>query len=67
MTLLIVAAVFASEAPLLAYLDPGSGSMLTQLVLGGVAGVAVLLRLAWRGFRSRLGFQPRIHQEQHDE
>jgi len=30
-----------------AYLDPGSGSMLLQLLLGGVAGVVMLLKLYW--------------------
>jgi hypothetical protein len=30
-----------------AYLDPGSGSMLLQLLLGGVAGLAVVFKLYW--------------------
>lgn len=30
-----------------AYLDPGSGSMLLQVILGGIAAVAVALKLAW--------------------
>ncbi|MCF8063124.1 MAG: hypothetical protein K9M82_11445 [Deltaproteobacteria bacterium] len=30
-----------------AYLDPGSGSMLLQILLGGVAGVAVIGKLYW--------------------
>lgn len=30
------------------YLDAGTGSMITQAVLGGTAGVAVLLRMFWR-------------------
>ena len=30
-----------------AYLDPGSGSMLLQLVLGGLAGLAVIAKLYW--------------------
>jgi len=67
LVVLSLAAAFAWEAPLQAYLDPGSGSMLMQLVLGGVAGVAVLLRLAWRGLRDRLGFPLRNQQEKHDE
>ena len=32
----------------LAYLDPGAGSMVLQALLGGVAGVLVLLKLYWR-------------------
>jgi len=39
-------ALFASPAQ--AYLDPGSGSMFLQLLLGGVAGVTVVLKLYWR-------------------
>jgi hypothetical protein len=31
-----------------AYLDPGSGSMLVQLLVGGIAGVAVTAKLYWR-------------------
>lgn len=34
--------------PAHAYLDPGNGSMLLQLLLGGVAGLAVMGRLAWQ-------------------
>ena len=36
------------EAKAEAYLDPGSGSMLIQLLLGGVAGLAVIVKLFWR-------------------
>lgn len=31
-----------------AYLDPDSGSMLLQMIAGGVAGAGVLLRYQWR-------------------
>ena len=31
----------------LAYLDPGSGSMILQIILGGAAAVAVTARLYW--------------------
>ena len=34
----------------LAYLDPGSGSMLLQIILGGVAAVGVTAKLTWRKF-----------------
>jgi hypothetical protein len=30
---------------LFAYLDPGSGSMLLQMLLGGIAGVAVSIKM----------------------
>ena len=32
----------------LAYLDPGTGSMLVQLVVGGLAAVAVTAKFYWR-------------------
>jgi hypothetical protein len=32
----------------LAYLDPGSGSMILQVIAGGLAAVAVTARLYWR-------------------
>jgi hypothetical protein len=31
-----------------AYLDPGSGSMMMQLFLAGVAGVVVAIKVFWR-------------------
>jgi hypothetical protein len=34
-------------APAYAYVDPGTGGMLIQLVTGGVAGLLVLARLYW--------------------
>ncbi len=30
-----------------AYIDPGSGSMLLQILLGGVAGLMMLIKLYW--------------------
>jgi hypothetical protein len=32
----------------LAYLDPGSGSMIIQIIVGGVAAVGVTMKLYWR-------------------
>jgi hypothetical protein len=34
--------------PILAYLDPGAGSMMLQVLLGGAAAVLVIVRLTWR-------------------
>ncbi|MCY3778108.1 MAG: hypothetical protein OXH11_19195 [Candidatus Aminicenantes bacterium] len=39
----------------LAYLDPGSGSLFLQLLLGGIAGVAVLGKVVWHRIKSALG------------
>jgi hypothetical protein len=48
---LVLYFVWLSESRLDAYLDPGSGSMLVQLLLGGVAGAAVVVKLGWQRFR----------------
>jgi hypothetical protein len=45
---LLLAILLTWEARADAYLDPGSGSMLIQLLLGGVAGLAVIVKLFWR-------------------
>ncbi len=49
--LLVLYFVWLSETQVDAYLDPGSGSMLVQLLLGGVAGAAVIVKLGWQRFR----------------
>ena len=33
------------------YLDPGSGSILIQVLLGGVVGLAAILKLYWHKIR----------------
>ena len=38
-----------------AYLDPGTGSMLLQVILGGVAAVGVAIKLYWHKLRAALG------------
>ncbi|MCX7385793.1 MAG: hypothetical protein NTX48_03925 [Planctomycetales bacterium] len=35
----------------IAYLDPGTGSMLLQAIVGGSAGLFVFVRYLWRSFR----------------
>lgn len=40
-----------------AYLDPGTGSMLLQVILGGVAAVAVAVKLYWFRILSALGIR----------
>ncbi len=38
---------------LLAYFDPGSGSLLLQTILGGTAGLIVFVKYVWDAVRSR--------------
>ncbi len=39
-------------APALAYLDPGTGAMFLQIILGGVAGAVVICKLYWQRFKA---------------
>ncbi len=39
--------VFDPSTEASAYLDPGTGSMVLQLLLGGVAGAVVVVKLYW--------------------
>ena len=41
--------------PVAAYLDPGTGSMLLQVILGGIAAVGVALKLFWYKIRAAFG------------
>jgi hypothetical protein len=43
--------------PPLAYLDPGSGSLLLQLILGGIAAAGVTAKLTWGRLLRRLGIR----------
>jgi len=43
--------------PAMAYIDPGSGSMLLQLILGGVAGLFIIFKLYWYRFLTFLGIR----------
>ena len=58
------AVLFLSETRVSAYLDPGSGSMLIQLLLGGIGGAVLMLRLSWRRVRDRFNPAPDPKQAQ---
>ena len=49
-------------APVMAYIDPGSGSLLLQLILGGVAGLFVILKLYWHRFLAVLGIREKAEE-----
>ena len=48
-----------------AYLDPGTGSMLLQVILGGVAAVGVAIKLYWHKLRVAFGM-PKKEQPEDD-
>lgn len=51
----LLATMLATEAH--AYLDGGTGSMLLQVLLGGIAGLAIAAKLYWYRFLSLLGIK----------
>ncbi|KAB2967324.1 MAG: hypothetical protein F9K18_04420 [Thermoanaerobaculia bacterium] len=52
---LFVLALLAGAAPALAYLDPAAGSLILQVLLGGIAGLALVIKLFWRRLLGLLG------------
>ena len=46
-----------------AYLDPGTGSMLLQVILGGVAAVGVAVKLYWHKLRAAFGMAKKAPSE----
>lgn len=50
-SVLILSSLLVSDAH--AYIDPGSGSALLQLILGGVAGIGVVAKLYWEQVKAR--------------
>ncbi len=60
----VVLAAVLVPVPVFAYLDPGTGSMLLQVILGGVAAVAVALKLFWYRIIAFLGFKKKPSSEE---
>lgn len=50
--------------PAFSYLDPGTGSMLLQVLLGGVAAVVVGVKFYWHKICSLFGFGPKPEAEE---
>lgn len=44
--------------PVAAYIDPGAGSLILQIILGGVAGAFVAFKLLWRRIAARFHRDP---------
>ena len=43
------------EQPAHAYLDPGAGSLILQVLMGGLAGAAVVGKVYWKSLMARFG------------
>lgn len=53
--MILLAFLLMLASPAYAYLDPGSGSMMLQLLLGGLAGLFVMVKLYWRRLLALFG------------
>ena len=45
--------IFPSSA--FAYIDPGSSSLLLQLLFGGITGVLIIFKMYWKNLQAFLG------------
>lgn len=61
--LLLVLTLGLIALPVHAYLDPTSGSMFLQLLLGGVAGAALAVKLYWQKLLGIFGGKKQEHDE----
>lgn len=55
---LVTVLVLVAEAPAEAYLDPGAGSILLQVLLGGVAAAGVVAKLFWQSLSAPFRRRP---------
>jgi hypothetical protein len=51
----------------LAYIDPGSGSMILQMILGGLAAAAVFLKMFWHRILVFLGIRKPVETREREE
>ena len=56
--LILILSLATLSRPAYAYLDPGTGSIILQMLLGGVAGALVVGRLYWQRVKELLGIKP---------
>jgi hypothetical protein len=59
----VAALLIFSAGPVSAYLDPGTGSMLLQVILGGIAAVGVAIKLFWHKIRVAIGLSKKSSAE----
>ena len=62
--LVFLALLLAAPRPAHAYLDANTGSLILQILVGGLAGVALVGKLAWHRIARFFGFdQPEDEQD----
>ncbi|MCW8925532.1 MAG: hypothetical protein OQJ84_04685 [Xanthomonadales bacterium] len=63
MRVFLTVILMLATADVLAYLDPGTGSMLLQVILGGIAAIGVAIKLYWHKLRAALGMAKKADPE----
>ena len=49
---IIAALLIVSQLPAQAYLDPGTGSLVLQVLLAGIAGAACWIKIQWNNIKN---------------
>jgi hypothetical protein len=57
LVILVLTVLVANPRPAEAYLDANTGSLILQLLLGGMAGIAVIGKLYWHRIATKLGLR----------
>jgi hypothetical protein len=52
--LLLLAAALGQPTQAAAYIDPGSGSFLIQMLLAGLLGVSMVIKIYWRRIKKAI-------------
>jgi hypothetical protein len=50
----------------LAYLDPGSGSILVQLLIAALLGIGIAMRASWGKIKGWFGIKPKANEDDDD-
>ena len=58
LAIMLLLSLLSAPRPAHAYLDPGTGSIILQMLLGGVAGAVVIGKLYWHRFLAFFGKGP---------
>jgi hypothetical protein len=53
-----IVTLFVPQLFVIAYLDPGSGSLILQLVLAGIMGAGILVKVFWKKLKSLFTRKP---------
>ena len=54
----VVLLIISWEQPAYAYIDPGAGGLLLQVMMGGLAGAVVVVKVYWKSLMARFGREP---------